>query len=99
MNENDVVGTNITKSCVQVKHSELTRVGHSHYKSECPVCKRGMLLIARSWDTLILEELDRCILCGQQFQYTDIENLRQAERLTKTTVSSQSGPVQSFVNE
>jgi hypothetical protein len=80
MNDNDLAGTNITKPCIQVKHCDLTRVKHSHYKSECPVCKKGMLLIARNWDTLILEEFDRCILCGQQFQYTDIENLRQVEK-------------------
>ena len=86
MSDNDVAGTNIAKPCLQVKHSDLTRISHSHYKSDCPVCKRGMLLVGRDWDSLILEEFDRCILCGQQFQYMDIENLRQAERMAKTPV-------------
>jgi hypothetical protein len=70
---------NIDKPCTSVRHSELTRVGQSPYKSECPTCKKGLLLIHRDWNTFLLEEFDRCVLCGQLFQYLDIADLRKAE--------------------
>lgn len=43
-----------------VKHGELTRSGESPYRSTCPVCKEGLLLIARL-DNGDLNKLDSCI--------------------------------------
>jgi hypothetical protein len=80
MDMENLEGVNINKPCIPVKHSDLTRVGGSHYKSICPTCKEGFLLIYRNWDDFTLERLDRCILCGQQYEYLDIEDLRNAER-------------------
>lgn len=53
-----------------VKHGELTRSGESPYRSKCPVCKEGLLLIARL-DNGDLNKLDSCIRCAQRFVYED----------------------------
>jgi hypothetical protein len=75
----DVVGTNATKPCIAVRHSELQRTDNSHYRRECPQCKQGLLSVKRNWNTFELEEFDHCVLCGQQFQYLDIDELRKKE--------------------
>jgi uncharacterized protein (DUF983 family) len=76
---NNLAGINIKKPCIKIKHSGLTRYGDSYYKSSCPACKEGILLVYRNPETLVLERYDRCILCGQQFEYMDIEDLRKVE--------------------
>jgi hypothetical protein len=53
-----------------VQHGKLTRSGESPYRSKCPVCKEGLLLIARL-DNGDLNKLDSCIRCGQRFVYED----------------------------
>jgi hypothetical protein len=78
MNGN-MVGANINKQVVNVNHNELTRFGDGIYKSECPECKEGLLLVGRNQETLILEEYDYCVLCGQSFRYLDIETMRERE--------------------
>ena len=75
-----LAGVNIRKPAVAVKHSSLTRFGDSAYKSVCPVCKEGILPVGRDPRSFELQEYDRCFLCGQQFQYLDIEQLRRKER-------------------
>jgi hypothetical protein len=62
-----------------VKHSELTRVGDSRYKSDCPECGVGTLLVRREEKSLRLEAYDTCILCAQRFTYSDILQMREAE--------------------
>jgi hypothetical protein len=79
---NDVVGINATKPCITVKHSELIHIDNSHYRRECPQCKQGTLSVIRNWNTFELEEFDRCVLCGQQFQYLDIDELIKKEFLS-----------------
>lgn len=70
-----MAGENINKPIIKVKHAELTRTGDSAFRSECPTCKEGVLLVMRNQETFELEKLDRCMLCGQQFEYTDLDSI------------------------
>ena len=73
----DLSGSNLYNDPVIVKHAELERENDvSIFRSICPVCKKGMLLVRRNQKTLRLEAEDNCILCGQHFYYSDIEELR-----------------------
>lgn len=63
--------TNIDKPLIRVTHAELERWDEGAYKSKCPVCEGGVLLIHRDLGSFLLERLDRCVSCGQQFYYTD----------------------------
>jgi hypothetical protein len=66
-----------------VKHSDLKRASDlSEFKSECPVCTDGVLLVRRDMKTAQLLETDMCISCGQQFIYDDIKGLRALEGQT-----------------
>lgn len=70
-------GENIGKAPITVRHADLIRWSeNSPYKSKCPVCPDGVLLIRRDPDSGALEELDFCIACGQAVVYGDIGNLR-----------------------
>ena len=76
-----IPGTNLDKDIIGIKHSELTRSdSETAYKSNCPACDDGILLVARDQETLVLEEYDRCVLCGQAFRYLDIEEMRRKEK-------------------
>ena len=70
---------NINKPVLEIPHSELESVPNSIFKKICPVCKTGFLLVYRSPKTLILEEYDRCLLCGQRIRYIDINLLREKD--------------------
>lgn len=65
-------GVNIHKPTMEVWHSELTRSDASDYRSVCPVCEHGALLVQRDINTMQLMARDMCILCGQRFTYLDI---------------------------
>lgn len=74
----ELAGSNLYNSLVSVIHSDLKRASaDSMFRSECPVCFKGMLMVKRNQATLKLEANDHCILCGQQFVYSDIDELRQ----------------------
>jgi hypothetical protein len=63
---------NLHKTLIKVAHSELKRWDEdSAYKSKCPVCEDGLLLIARDPKSFLLLRYDRCVSCGQMFMYTD----------------------------
>ena len=80
MNDEELAGININEPVLEIHHSELERFSKtSIYKSVCPVCEQGLLLIYRNQKTLKLEEYDRCVLCGQLIRYLDIELLRKRE--------------------
>jgi len=65
-----LIGTNIGKPVVEVCWKDLTRVGGSRYRSECPVCEFGTLLIKRDEDhEYRLCRDDNCVLCGQLIRY------------------------------
>ena len=73
---------NINSPLINVYHSCLKRadtIPTSRYRSLCPVCQQGTLLMVRDQVSMVLEEYDRCVLCGQQFRYMDIERLRDRE--------------------
>lgn len=55
-----------------VAHAKLVRLNdESAYKSRCPACPKGMLLVARHPESFELLNLDHCVLCGQRVVYTD----------------------------
>jgi len=66
------VGSNIDKPVLKVKYAELERSGESLYRSECPVCKDGILLMRRDEKGKLLKT-DYCVFCGQGFIYTDLK--------------------------
>lgn len=63
---------NPSKTHIRVVHAELERAdGDSAFRSVCPVCKTGLLLVRRDPKSFKLVRLDACIQCGQEFYYTD----------------------------
>jgi uncharacterized protein (DUF983 family) len=60
---------NIEAPILRVWHSNLERAYASAYKSECPACPDGTLLIYRFEG--VLQRLDRCVSCGQRVFYLD----------------------------
>lgn len=66
-------GENVEKEVLRVSHASLTRSDpeNSPFKSECPVCKDGVLLVRRDAKSLKLVRDDSCVLCGQRFHYVD----------------------------
>ena len=75
MDEEKLAGINISKPVLIVSHTKLKRSGESPYRSECPVCKKGVLLMRRDENTFKLEKEDSCILCGQRVLYDDLDFL------------------------
>jgi len=76
----ETVKENHNKPPKKVKHADLKRVegDESPYRSECPFCKKGVLLISRDPDNdFRLRDVDSCIRCGRRVIYTDIEDLRE----------------------
>lgn len=72
-----VVGCNLKEPIMKVKHSELSRISeNSAYKSECPKCETGMLVTLRD-KAFQIKKFDHCLLCGQRFEYLDIDDLRK----------------------
>jgi hypothetical protein len=66
------VGQNLNQPPLHVRHSELKRVSEeSVFRSECPVCKRGYLLVLRDQKTFQLSRYDTCTFCGQPVIYSD----------------------------
>ena len=66
---------------LKVRHADLERSSEeSCYKSKCPECEDGVLLIRRDPDTAVLMAEDTCISCARRFIYEDIEDLRKKER-------------------
>lgn len=75
--------SNIKEAVIRIEHSKLERASEeSMYKSKCPRCESGILLVRRE-RTMELSEYDSCICCGQRFVYTDIEKLRKLEGTNK----------------
>jgi hypothetical protein len=66
---------NVNKKEKRVKYLSLRHIlgEDSHYRRACPVCKNGLLLVARDMVTFELLDRDRCISCGQAVIYTDAE--------------------------
>jgi hypothetical protein len=66
------VGCNVKKPILEVRHADLTRYSsESDFKSDCPACGEGILLVSRLIGKFLLSRYERCTLCGQAFWYTD----------------------------
>ncbi len=71
---NALAGINLGKPVIQVRHSELERLDdESLFKSQCPECKQGILLVRRDPRTFKISNIDRCLLCSQLFEYQDLD--------------------------
>ena len=71
---------NAESAVIEVRHDQLERCsGESAYKSKCPSCSDGILLVARNQEDFSLHEYDRCIVCAQQVRYLDIDRLRMRD--------------------
>jgi RNase P subunit RPR2 len=68
---------NFGKPAIEINHSDLIRIDDSIYRRKCPSCDNGLLLVTRDSVTLVLQEFDICICCGQKFKYMDITLMRQ----------------------
>lgn len=68
-------GVNVNNPFRYVDHASLKRVTEeSPFRSWCPVCDKGILLVRRlDTGTLGLSKLDNCTLCGQRFIYNEDE--------------------------
>ena len=65
------IPANIHTPYVLVWHSKLKRFDDGAYKSYCPVCDDGVLLIYRKTDSFKLSRKDYCMSCGQTVVYLD----------------------------
>jgi len=71
----NLAGINLMEKLIFVKHSDLERLSEdSVFKSVCPKCKEGTLLVSREADGRIRKH-DICVLCGQHFIYTDFKTI------------------------
>ena len=73
------VGKNAARPRIDMFWREMKPVADDAYRRECPFCGRGMFLLGRDKSTYVLQENDRCLYCGQQIRYMDIEELRSKE--------------------
>lgn len=77
----NIAGTRINEPIIKVRHSGLKLVEpdapHRKKMRMCPVCQKGVLLVRRepSPSFKMLAE-DHCTLCGQRFEFLDIEEMR-----------------------
>lgn len=61
------------QNLIQVRHQDLPRADdESIYRSKCPSCNGGLLLLRRDQITLNIMVTDLCIQCGQAVEYSDI---------------------------
>jgi len=71
---------NVSEPVMEVRHADLERESkNSEYKSKCPKCEGGVLLVRRDPTTFRLLEYDNCIKCGQPVLYLDIVDLRRMD--------------------
>ncbi len=64
----------------QVRHADLERSkDESLFRSWCPACKYGQLMVVRDQKHFHLLPEDRCTWCAQRFYYTDLDTLPTAQ--------------------
>lgn len=78
-------GSRVDKPLMKVKHAELKRYSDSPFRSICPGCNTGLLLVRRDNSTFEIQSFDICSLCGQVVEYEDIEDLRKGDFGTPVT--------------
>jgi uncharacterized protein with PIN domain len=65
-------GANVHEPALRVSWASLERASEeSAFRSRCPKCVGGLLMVYRHPDTFGLTRHDRCIRCGQLVHYTD----------------------------
>lgn len=62
---------NRRSSVLSLFHSALQRFGDGVFKSKCPVCDDGVLLVKRDRASLAVTPFDHCVSCGQKVNYLD----------------------------
>jgi hypothetical protein len=62
---------NLSKPVWRLHHAALRRTGESLFRSACPACGKGMLLVRREPVTFRLARFDVCVACGQRVEYLD----------------------------
>jgi hypothetical protein len=76
----NLAGINVNKPPIHVNHADLIRASdNSIYRSDCPVCEAGVLVVGRDLETFELIAEDRCLLCAQTFIYDDIDYHKNKE--------------------
>ena len=73
-------GQRANRPPIHVRHSSLKRIGDSAYRSSCPCCRVGILLVRRDSDGQITPN-DNCITCGQAFIYDDMHIAQETVQL------------------
>ena len=91
MTKNIEAGQNLKNPVMSVRHADLERISDQEvFKSFCPVCDQGVVLVARDMKNGCLSRYEHCTLCGQHFFYTDdnigIEGFGE-EKLIHTKIS------------
>ena len=72
--------SNFAKPIIAVYWSQLRpSTPEQSWKRDCPFCENGLLLVGRDRKTMVFEEIDGCIRCGQRVLYLDIEKMRARE--------------------
>lgn len=62
----------VEERILRVSHARLQRVSsESAFRSRCPACEKGILLVCRDQETFAIINTDCCVLCGQRVIYTD----------------------------
>lgn len=65
-------GENVGATPIFVRHTKLKRISDSSpFRSWCPVCDQGVLLVGRNLGETRLRRVDNCSLCGQVVIYED----------------------------
>jgi len=66
---------NYSNPVVKVVHRNLQRADeNSPFRSLCPFCFNGILLVGRDDKDFKLKAQDRCVLCGQAVEYIDMQD-------------------------
>jgi predicted RNA-binding Zn-ribbon protein involved in translation (DUF1610 family) len=73
--EKEEILKNYEKPPLMVEHKKLERFSsESIFRSKCPNCEDGILLMARDQKTGKILEEDVCISCGRRVRYLDIKD-------------------------
>lgn len=80
--DQEIVASNVGKAVIKVNHQDLQRAdSESLYRSFCPKCRKGLLMVRRDLKSGELLEDDYCLLCGQHFFYKDFAKLKKKGKL------------------
>lgn len=74
------VAWNLNNPPIKLRHSSLSRVSDIYWRRQCPKCKKGTVLVRRHPQTFQLVAWDNCVLCGQQYLYTDIKRMQARDQ-------------------